>query len=135
LKALLDNNLSPRLAAALHILVEPDGHEVRHLRDRFAMNTPDIEWLAALGQEGNWVIISADQRIFRNRHEREAWRQSSLTIFFLARAWLRMAHLEQAHRLIQWWPRIVEQVDLVEPGAAFEVPVRAGHGRFRQLKV
>jgi predicted nuclease of predicted toxin-antitoxin system len=72
LKALLDNNLSPRLAAALHILVEPDGHEVRHLRDRFAMNTPDIEWLAALGREGNWVIISADQRIFRNRHEREA---------------------------------------------------------------
>lgn len=135
MKAILDNNLSPRIAVALHALVEPEGHLVKHLTDRFPAATPDEAWIRALGTEGHWVIISGDVRIVRNRHEREAWRQSGLTVFFLARGWRNMRNLERAYRLIQWWPRIVEQAELIEGGAAFEIPIRARSGRFRQLKV
>jgi hypothetical protein len=45
-----------------------------------------------------------------------------------------MKNLERAYRLIQWWPHIVEQAQLVRGGAAFEMPVRAS-SLFRQLKV
>lgn len=134
MRAILDNNLSWRLAAALNVLVDAEGHEVRHLTEKFPSNAPDIEWITALGKEGGWVIISADRRIHKNHHEREVWWQSGLTVFFLGKAWRRIANMERAWRLIRWWPRIIEQAELVQPGAAFEIPIQPSHGRFRQLK-
>ena len=53
-----DNNLSPKLAKSLNTLVEPD-HQVVHLKDRFAANTPDETWMTALADEDDWVIVLA----------------------------------------------------------------------------
>lgn len=44
MKFFLDNNLSPKLAKCLHVLTQPD-HEVIHLKERFASNTPDEVWM------------------------------------------------------------------------------------------
>jgi predicted nuclease of predicted toxin-antitoxin system len=61
-----DNNLSTKLAKSLHVLVEPE-HQVVHLKDRFAANTPDETWMAALAGEPDWIIVSGDLRIRRTR--------------------------------------------------------------------
>ena len=82
----LDNNISHRLAAALLVLenrVERGDWTVQHLRVRFEQQTEDVTWLEALGHEGEWIVISGDIRISRNRAERAAWRESGLTAFFL----------------------------------------------------
>jgi hypothetical protein len=63
----LDNNLSPYLARGLNALLEPEGDEVVHLTDRFPRQIDDRSWINALGDEGGWVVISADRRIYRNR--------------------------------------------------------------------
>ena len=81
-----------------------------------------------------WVVVSGDRRIQKNRIEREAWRQSRLTIFFLASSWSDLANIDKAWRLIRWWRRIEEQARLVAPPAGFEVPVRYGTGKFKVLK-
>ena len=39
-----DNNLPPRLARSLHVLVAPE-HEVIHLKEKFAANTTDEVWM------------------------------------------------------------------------------------------
>lgn len=81
----LDNNISHRLAAALIALddrVERGDWTVEHLRVRFNQQTEDVTWLEALGREGEWILISGDIRISRNRAERAAWRESGLTAFF-----------------------------------------------------
>lgn len=114
-------------------LTEPDGHEVVHLRDRFSPNTKDIDWISDLGQEGEWVVISADLRITKNKHEREAWRQAAITIFFFAKGWQNQDFWEQSWRLVRWWPRIAEQAELVQPGAAFQIPLSYKSGKFKQL--
>jgi hypothetical protein len=101
LRVFLDNNLSPYLARALHTLLEPEGDQVIHLTDRFAPDTEDRTWIAALGDEGGWVVISADRRIHRNPIEREAWRRSRLVVFFLSPQWRRLKHLEIAWRLLR----------------------------------
>jgi hypothetical protein len=54
------------------------GDQVIPLTDRFPANTEDRVWMDALGDEGGWVVISADRRIHRNKIEREAWRRSGL---------------------------------------------------------
>jgi hypothetical protein len=132
LRAFFDHNLSPHLAHALNALLEPEGDQVIHLTDRFRANTEDRVWMGALGSEGGWVVISADRRIYRNKLEREAWRQSRLVVFFLAPQWARSRNIEIAWRLLRWWPKIVDQARIVAPPAAFEVPF--GSGRLRVLR-
>ena len=127
-----DNNIAPAIAEALNALSSKDGHEVHHLRKRFAASTGDLAWLAELGEEGDWVILSGDYRITRRPHERAAWLSSGLTAFFLARGWTTAGFDDQAWMLVRWWPHIVAQAARVEPGAGFEIPFRAT-GKFRIL--
>ena len=134
MKVLLDNNLSPHLARALNALLEPEGDQVVHLTDRFPASTEDRAWIGALAEEGGWVVISGDLRIYRNRLEREAWRRSRLIVFFLAPQWGKVRNIEKAWRLLRWWPRIREQVAIVEAPAAFELPLAYGSGRLKVLR-
>jgi len=78
---ILDHNLSPRLARALDALSA--DHEVVHKRDKFDPRASDVEWLGTLGSEEDWVIVSGDLRISRNRDELVAWLESGCTAFFL----------------------------------------------------
>ncbi|MGH7098109.1 MAG: hypothetical protein ACREE4_10690 [Stellaceae bacterium] len=134
MKVLLDNNLSPYLARALNALLEPEDDQVAHLTDRFPANTEDRAWIGALAEEGGWVVISGDLRIYRNRLEREAWRRSRLIAFFLAPQWGKARNIEKAWRLLRWWPRIREQVGIVDAPAAFELPLAYGAGRLKVLR-
>lgn len=133
MKFFFDNNLSPRLAQAVSILVD-SSYTIQHLRDRFPPDIKDEEWIHALGQEGKWVVISGDLRIYRNRHQREAWRRTGLTAFFLASGWIKLSLLDQSWRFLRWWPMIEEQTKLVQPGAVFEVPVKVRQGGLRALR-
>ncbi len=130
-----DNNLSPYLAKAIAALNEPLGHEVIHKTERFPRTTPDHEWINALAQEGEWVVISHD-RFGKNPLEREALRASGLKVFILKSGWLHLKAFEKASKLVRWWPRIVEQSEGIAGGAVFFVPPRfSGKGKFEQAKV
>jgi hypothetical protein len=133
LNFILDNNLSPLIAKAIAILVAPDGHLVSHVRYKFSPDTADIEWISALGAEGGWSVISADLRITRNAQERLAWRAARLKGFFLMPAWQKLTNLRRAALLLEWWPQLTKQAELIGPGAAFEVPLRP-HAKLRQLR-
>lgn len=130
MKVLLDNNLSPFVADAINVLVEPNGHQVTALRRKFAEDTLDEKWIAALSDEGGWVVISRDRRITRNPAQRAAWRSSRLKGFFLAPAWDDLDTLRLAARLLLRWPNLVEADRLFAEGSAIQVPIR---GRLRQL--
>ena len=75
-----DNNLPPKLAKSLHVLVEPH-HQVVHLKAKFAANATDEAWMLDLAKEQNWVIVSGDLRIRKNPHEIAAWRSAGHTTF------------------------------------------------------
>jgi hypothetical protein len=130
-KFLVDNNLSPYLAKALAALCEPDSIEVKHLRDKFAANTPDVDWIGALAAEGDWAVVSQD-RLTRKSPEREALRRSGLTAFILAKGWSQLGEWDKAWHLVRWWPRIMASAGLVS--GAFEVPVVfSGQGKLKQI--
>ncbi len=117
-----DNNLAPKLARSLHVLVEPE-HQVVHLKERYAANTPDEAWMLALAAESDWCIISGDLRIRRNPHEIAAWRATGHTIFFLKSGWIHLSFWQQAQKFVKCFPDIIERA-LREPrGAIFFVTV------------
>jgi predicted nuclease of predicted toxin-antitoxin system len=70
MKYFFDNNLSPHLAHAIQELcrVEETVARVIHLRDRFAPNAKDHDWIKELGEEGRWVVLSQDA--FRKKRHR-----------------------------------------------------------------
>ncbi len=119
----LDNNLSPRVARALHCLVEPK-HSVAHLKDQFAPDTKDVDWMNALAVQPGWVILSADVAISRNPHEVEAWKRAGHPIFFLKNAWSQQPFWEQASRLFHLFPDILKRAERARPGEAFMVPFK-----------
>ena len=115
-----DNTLPPKLAKSLHVLVEPD-HQVVHLKDRFAANTPDEIWMTELAREPDWIIISGDIRIGRNPHEVEAWRAAGHTTFFLKSGWTNYQFWIQAYKCVKCFPDIVAAAKKAKRGTFFLV--------------
>jgi hypothetical protein len=131
---LIDHNISPHVAYALAAMAAPHGHKVEAMRDKFGPASRDVEWLGRLGREGGWAFISNDQRIWRNPQECAALLTTELIGFFLEAAWRKrsLTVFEQAGRLIMWWPKLMQQCEIVEPPAAFRVPINPG-SRLRTL--
>lgn len=126
MKLLVDHNLPPVMARAVHLLVQKDGHEVAALRDRFAPDSADIEWLGQLGMEGGWSILSLDQMILRRPAERLALHRARVTAYFLAPGWSKLANLEKTARLLLWWPKLLQASALMQTGGVYELPINAG---------
>lgn len=123
MKFLFDNQLSPHLAESIHALAHIDGNDVVHLRSKFAPNTPDVEWLRVLGEEGGWIIVCGDLNIIRTRAERVVWRSVGLVGFFLKKGWMNLTPWDQAWRLVKWWPTLVAQARIAAPGSTYGVQV------------
>ena len=100
MKFFFDNNLAAKIAKGLNGFVSPE-HQVVHLKEKFAANTPDVEWMQALVQEEGWIIVTADVHIGKNPHEIAAWKEAGHTIFFLKSGWLRMRFWDQAQKFVK----------------------------------
>jgi hypothetical protein len=123
LKLLIDNCLSPRIARSLDALFV--DHQIVPLRDRFAENASDVEWINALSDQGGWAVLTKDLRIRTRPHERAALDRSRIVYFFLAAGWHKFGMEETAARLIRLVPKMAAQTELAERGR-FELPINAG---------
>ena len=120
MKFFFDTSISPRLVRALHTIVELQGNELVCLKDRYTeQDVPDTKWIKDLGIEGDWIIISADPRISRNKAERAAWKESHLTAFFFSDGWASQHINDQAADLLGKWRDIVRNAKECEEGSGF----------------
>lgn len=132
MKVLVDENLPPALARALNEIFKGQ-HEIIHLREKFGAGVTDVEWIGALNQEGNWVVISGDKRITRNKAEYNAFRNSKLIGFFLSPGLGKAKSIKQLERVLALWENIEKLCSTVGGGAVFELPMRST--RVKQLKL
>ncbi len=131
MKVFFDHNMSPAMARALAELFRKQ-HEVTFLAEKFARDTRDIDWISALSSEGQWIVISGDRRITRNRAEYHAFRNSNLIGFFLSEGLYKASVIKQMERLLALWSTMEGVCERVQGGAMFELPMRST--RLRQLK-
>ena len=117
LKFFIDNNLSRQLAAGMYAF----GEDVMHLRDKFAEDTDDEEWLEFIGSKGI-VLITRDLAIRRKPAELAALKQHKVRAFFLGGKNLDRCSLIQ--QLVRNWPRIKVIANRKKAPFAFRVPPR-----------
>lgn len=130
MKLLIDHNLPPRLAVALHTIFEPE-HEITSLWKKFGRhNVKDDEWIPTLGDEGGWAVLSADMNIARKRPSRELFIRAGLVGFFFSPAMQKWPLSRQAARVLTIWPQMTSHVSTTASGV-FEMPA-AGH-KFRMI--
>lgn len=135
MKAQLDENLPPGLARALNSIAQTDEHEIIHVLDLVGRGTSDVDLFKASMDAGVRVHITQDNH-HRRPIEREAIARSGLIVFVLAKGWSSLTLYDKAARLIEWWPRIMDQAELITPPAMFRVPVRkVSKGRFEPIKI
>jgi hypothetical protein len=117
-----DANVSTKLVAALRLVAGPSAdYELVALQDRFPTSIGDPDWLRALGAEGDWIVVSGDQKISRSPAERAAWREARLTTFFLGDNYPAGSTWVQAARLFEAWPGILIEAKRRAPTRAFVV--------------
>lgn len=133
MKFFVDNCLAPRIARMLHGYFEADGHSVAHLKDKFAPNTPDEEWIATLADEGDWVVISADNHITKKPILRDLWHRAGLTGFFLKKGW-NIPPDQQAQKLMGIFNDIIKVAERSPAGTTVLIPVNAKSARDFDIK-
>ena len=100
-------------------------HTITHMDDdvRFLPTTPDVTWISTLARdEPPPILISADINIRRMPVERQALKDSGLTIVFLKSGFsknLKIHH--QAVKLLKIWPKIVDRTSRAREPTAFEI--------------
>jgi hypothetical protein len=82
-----------------------------------------------LSQEGQWIVISGDRRISKNRAEKFVFQQSQLTGFLMAPSLKSAKTLKQLERLCALWDNIVALSTAARPGALYELPMNGTQPR------
>lgn len=128
MRVFFDHNLSHVLPEALQA-VFPNEHEICALEKKFPRTITDIEWITALNREGQWIVISGDLRITRNRAERAVFQSSKLTGFFMAPALKKARVIKQLERLCALWDNMITLAGAAAPGALYELPIKTAEPR------
>lgn len=123
MNVLFDNNMPPRLAYALDILLGPAGHHVTHIRKELTDDIDDIEWISTISRRKDWVVFTYDRAIQRRPHEREALMRTDLKVCFFTAAWQSHDALNQSWRMIKYWDRIVRAVEQAAPASSITVQI------------
>ncbi len=129
-----DNCTSPVLASTLGGYIGSLGHFAHHIRTLpCGASAPDLVWIDMLAQSREqWIVITGDSRIERNKAERAAFRQAMLRGFVLAPAYQKTPLHQTASILVWRWPDMEKLIQSVAAPALYELPINRT-ARFKQL--
>ena len=117
----LDENMPPSVAAALHALGTVEAH---HLLAHLPRGTPDEEIFEFVARR-QWILLTQDERIKRNPHQRRALLESGIGAFILTGRAERSTE-DMMRFLLERLPEMREELEGVEPPFIFGVPDRGG---------
>ena len=102
----------------------------------FDKDTVDAEWIKQFGEDkpSDWIVVTGDKRITKNKAERAAWVKAGLKGFVLAPAFQKTPVHQQASLLLWRWPGMEAFIAAAAAGSMFELPISRS-GKFRPLPV
>jgi hypothetical protein len=135
MNVLFDNCTSPVMASTLNGFIENDGHRAVHLRQLPMQHPKDIEWINYLSaSDVEWLVITGDQRIRKNKAEAQAFRRARLRGVVLAAAYQKTQMSRCCAVLIDQWPRLYDTIRRFDPPFMLELSINF-RGNFKQLPI
>lgn len=86
-----------------------------------APGTLDEALLRQLGARGRFALVARDGRMLEPLTQRQAWRESGVTVFLLSKKWGTMHLSELSRRLLFLWPQLVGHAETGGQGLAWRV--------------
>lgn len=122
MKIRFDENISPRLVAAVRAL-EPDHLvEITHIRDQYQTGLPDPDWMFQFRDEGGTAMISGDHNILQTPVNLKAYTESGLISIWPPANWPQYKRFGQAALVIVWWPAIKARIERSVDGEQWRIP-------------
>lgn len=135
MNVLFDNCTSPRMATTLHGFIQSDGHRAVHLRDLPLKDPKDVEWIDYIaGTHEDWLVITGDQRIRKNKAEAQAFRNSHLRGVVLASGYQKTPMNRCCAVIVDQWPKLYDTIKRFDPPFMLELSINF-RGNFKQLPV
>ena len=130
MRIFVDNCISHVVASTLNGYVAHLGHDTVHVRDlACGPHAADVVWMAALRATGDdWLVLTGDMRISKNRPERFAFARSNLKGIALAPAYQNLPMHQRVSTILWRWPDIENAVVRFQPPFLFELPVGRNTG-------
>lgn len=86
-----------------------------------ASGTLDADLLRRLGARGSFALVARDGRMLEPLMQRQAWRESGVTVFLLGKQWGTLKLAELSRRLLFLWPTLVDYAEQGGQGVAWRV--------------
>lgn len=83
--------------------------------------TLDPDVLRELGARGRYALIARDGKMLEPLMQRQAWRESGVTLFLLAKQWGQLKLWDLSRRLLFLWPQLVAHAEDGGQGLAWRV--------------
>jgi hypothetical protein len=83
--------------------------------------TLDPDMLRQLGQRGRFALVARDGRMLEPLTQRQAWRESGVTIFLLGKQWGKLKLGELSRRFLFLWPTLMDHAEQGGQGVAWRV--------------
>lgn len=120
-----DENISPRVVAAIRAIGTPAGVDVEHPSELGQLGLADVDWLHDFKSRGGRCIVTGDPKMRANIAERVALQATGLIAVFPPRrgGWYASLRLQgQAAYMLRWFQTIAEIAATAAPGDHFLLP-------------
>ena len=135
MKVLFDNCTSPVMASTLDGFIRNQDHQALHLRELPLQHPKDTEWIEFLSDSGGeWLVVTGDQRIRKNRAEAQAFRRARLRGVVLAPGYQKTPMNRCCAVIVYQWPNLFDTIRRFDPPFMLEMSINF-RGNFKQLAV
>ena len=91
----------------------------------------DVPWLTRFAKDGGTVVVSGDKAMRNKPHERQAFMDAGLIMFFFHRSWNHFDFSGKTSFLLKWWPRIEIHAQSAPSPSCWQIPRGWESGEFQ----
>lgn len=127
MKVFFDNCTSPIMARTLAGYLSGLSVEVRHARDLGLHAKSDVEWIEHLASTGDdWLVVTGDGRIRKNKPEREAYHRAGLKGVVLAPAYQKSPMGRSCGMIVARWDDLIDFTSRIRAPYLVELSINLG---------
>ncbi len=124
------------MARTLDGYLSGTNHSAEHIRDIGMAAAKDVEWISHLhSTDEEWLVVTGDTRLRKNKAEREAFKRANLKGFILKPAYQKTPMAKCCGIFVAKWDSMFEFISRINPPVFVDVSMRITQEKFDILKL